>query len=242
MDLPDSPKLALFDGPEHGWAYVTALCHAGRTESDGVFPVARVLRLAGVSQGVADDLAEVGLWHLPGHDCPRCPQPPSGCAYVHDYLRHQRSADAARRAREAGRKAAATRWSHADRNANPMRTALPAACDPQCEPQCDFHANRNAEVEVEEEKKKTSSSSGRGRKRPAAPLPEAWMPNPGHVSYAQEHQIDMENEAAKFQDHAKSKDLRYVDWDAAFRTWLRNQVTWAKQRSPTRQEPRLWEQ
>lgn len=85
-------------------------------------------------------LAEVGLWHLPGHECGKCPQPKAGSAYIHDYLQHQRSADEAKdltsKRREAGRKGAAQRWSkpagdaqgdgesHAKSNGKPIASAM----------------------------------------------------------------------------------------------------------------------
>jgi hypothetical protein len=113
-DLPLNPKLAAIDDPAASWAYVVSLCYCGGSLTDGLFPVAAVIRLAGVAMANAMALVEQGLWHQPGHDCRRCPQPKTGQAVIHDYLRHQRSADEARtlteKRREAGRKGAKSRW------------------------------------------------------------------------------------------------------------------------------------
>lgn len=37
------------------------------------------------------ELIERGVWHERGHDCPKCPQPPVTCWYIHDYLDHNPS-------------------------------------------------------------------------------------------------------------------------------------------------------
>lgn len=114
VDLPDNPKLGLIDDPAAGWAHVVAICYCRQHRTDGSFPLAPLLRRAGVKRGVADRLFEVQLWHATGHSCDRCPQPIPGMAVVHDYLRHQQSADEINTLsdarREAGRKGAASRW------------------------------------------------------------------------------------------------------------------------------------
>uniref|UniRef100_UPI003F828525 hypothetical protein n=1 Tax=Actinosynnema sp. TaxID=1872144 RepID=UPI003F828525 len=96
VDLTLHPKLAELDDPAAGWAYVASLCYSGGSLTDGHFPIAAVIRIAGVDRSIADKLVEQGLWHLPGHDCERCDQPKPGQAVVHDYLQHQRSAEEVR--------------------------------------------------------------------------------------------------------------------------------------------------
>lgn len=130
VDLPLNPKLAELDDPATGWAYVVALCYSGQSFTDGHFPVAVVIRLAGVKRGTTTKLVAQGLWHLQGHDCERCEQPKAGYAVVHDYLEHQRSAEevrglSAKRA-EAGRRGAERRWS-AEGKANSMASATASA-------------------------------------------------------------------------------------------------------------------
>lgn len=62
-------------------------------------------------------------------------------------------------------------------------------------------------------------------KRKTTALPDDWAPSGKH------HQLSMElgftrdrtkHEAEQFRDRALAKGERYLDWDAAFRTWLRN--------------------
>lgn len=113
-DLPLNPKLAAIDDPAASWAYVVSISYCGGSFTDGHFVIAAVIRLAGVDKAIATALVEQELWHLPGHECDRCPQPKPGHAYVHDYLQHQRSADEVRdltsKRRDAGRAGAAARW------------------------------------------------------------------------------------------------------------------------------------
>lgn len=170
VDLPLSPKLAAIDDPAVSWLYVCALCYCGQNLTDGHFPTGPVTRLAGSDPTGLQQLADAGMVHLPGHGCRRCPQPRKGSAFVHDYLRHQRSAEQAERAREAGRNAAAARWGDADRNADRIAngnadgstngiadstaTGMQVACGAQCEghltcgSHCPSYAEPNAEVEV----------------------------------------------------------------------------------------------
>jgi hypothetical protein len=58
-------------------------------------------------------------------------------------------------------------------------------------------------------------------KERASSLPSGWAPNQGHAEVATEERVDLEREATKFRDHAASEGRRQLDWDAAFRNWLR---------------------
>lgn len=74
------------------------------------------------------------------------------------------------------------------------------------------------------------------RKR-AGQLPDDWKPNEVHLGYAAENDLDIDAEAEQFIDHHRAKGSTMKDWDAAFRTWLRNAVKWRKD-NPGRQAPR----
>ncbi|MCA1781891.1 MAG: hypothetical protein LC679_06865 [Intrasporangiaceae bacterium] len=104
---------------------------------------------------------------------------------------------------KAGRKAAAMRW-HSDSNAN----ALGDAKQPQ--------SNANAE----ESRVEDSTKSG-ARKR-ATQLPKDWKPKDGHAEIATEMGASLEVEQVQFCDYHTAKGSTFKDWDAAFRTWLRN--------------------
>jgi len=65
------------------------------------------------------------------------------------------------------------------------------------------------------------------RKR-AAQLPSDWQPNDTHRIFAANNSLNLEAEVEQFTDHHRAKGSTMKDWDAAFRTWLRNAVKWRK--------------
>lgn len=176
VDLPLNPKLAMIDDPVAGWAYVVSLCYCGQNLTDGSFPMPVVLRLAGVKAAIGKRLVQAGLWHESGHTCEDCPQPLAGMTVVHDYLKHQRSADEVKGLRdarqEAGRKGAASRWSgngdgnshgSSDSKSHSKRTAGGMANGSQ--------PDGNPMPEGEGEGKKKTSSSSPSAAADAAPAP-----------------------------------------------------------------------
>jgi hypothetical protein len=106
--LPEHRKIVAAGG-DAAWLHVCALAYASRNLTDGFIPSAYLPQLSDRRQPakLAAKLCEVCLWHAPGHDCKRCPQPPAGEYVIHDYLEHQRSA--ARVAEVSGKRAAAGR-------------------------------------------------------------------------------------------------------------------------------------
>jgi hypothetical protein len=76
------------------------------------------------------------------------------------------------------------------------------------------------------------ASAPRNRAKPKRHLPDDWTPNDAHRAYAAENGIDVDHEAGQFRSHAESKDRQQVDWDAAFRNWLGNNVKWDQPRTP----------
>jgi hypothetical protein len=70
----------------------------------------------------------------------------------------------------------------------------------------------------------------RKQKPSATSRPENWQPTKANQEYAATHGLDGEHEATAFCAHHDSKGNLFVDWDAAYRTWLANQVRWNQQR------------
>ena len=60
------------------------------------------------------------------------------------------------------------------------------------------------------------------RKARAVPLPEQWAPDDYHHPMAHELGVSLFEEMDKFKDFHQSRGNRFVDWDRAFNTWLRN--------------------
>ena len=72
------------------------------------------------------------------------------------------------------------------------------------------------------------------RRKPEVEIPEGWVPNDRNISDALDRgfsQMEIDHEADKFRNHHLSKQSRYRDWDAAWRTWLANAIKWRGQHS-----------
>lgn len=53
-------------------------------------------------------------------------------------------------------------------------------------------------------------------------MPDGWSPSDAHRAMAAELGVSVDAERAAFTDHHLAKRSTFADWDAAFRTWLRN--------------------
>lgn len=113
LDLPGHPKIV--DAPAATkWLDVCGEIVSKKDLTDGVIRPSVALAEADVPQKHANDLIRRGRWHKPGHDCPKCDQPPAGHVVIHDFLEHQQSRDevneSKRKKSQAGKKGAAKRW------------------------------------------------------------------------------------------------------------------------------------
>jgi hypothetical protein len=70
----------------------------------------------------------------------------------------------------------------------------------------------------------------RAKRRTA--MPADWAPNDKHREIASELNLDCDAKAVDFHDHHTAKGSLFADWDAAFRTWLRNAPSFANSRQP----------
>ena len=59
-----------------------------------------------------------------------------------------------------------------------------------------------------------------------------WAPRSEELALAASLSVDPTREAAAFRDHHSAKGSRFVDWNAAFRTWLRNAVRFGRGGGP----------
>ncbi len=92
----------------------------------------------------------------------------------------------------------------------------------------------------------TPSVEGVSRKRSATPstkpnratvLPENFVPNETAEAIARETGVDLQREFASFCDHHTAKASTFSDWQAAFRTWLRNASKFHQPRQAQRSVP-----
>lgn len=74
------------------------------------------------------------------------------------------------------------------------------------------------------------------RKRSGArrKLHDGWAPNDTHRRIAAECGVAVDAEATQFRDHHAAKGTLMLDWDAAFRTWLRNAARWGQRSGQAR--------
>ena len=79
-------------------------------------------------------------------------------------------------------------------------------------------------------------------KRKAAPrgaarrcqIPDNWAPNTVSYAYGSKRGLtpeEMNHEADQFRNDAVAKQKRFIDWQAAFRTWLGNSAKWKAERA-----------
>lgn len=73
-----------------------------------------------------------------------------------------------------------------------------------------------------------TTSRTTSRKKSETGFPEGWKPNKNHAALASERSVDLREQAVQFEDHHRAKGSRYVNWDLAFNTWLRNASRWSK--------------
>lgn len=71
----------------------------------------------------------------------------------------------------------------------------------------------------------------------ASLIPEDWEPNEKGRQFALDRDIGIDAEVDKFIDHHRQRGNKYLDWNAAWRTWCRNHRTWADEKRGTDHVP-----
>ncbi len=67
-------------------------------------------------------------------------------------------------------------------------------------------------------------------KKKSSSMPEGFSPAPSHHKMAEEYGISLQEEFDKFIDHHLSKGSKFIDWNRALNTWLRNAKGFQKSR------------
>lgn len=141
---------------------------------------------------------------------------------------------------EVARAAAKSRWAQKpnENNGCDDADAVPA--------QCDGNANQKPEARDQKEREAPPLSPLATPKRPeprGARLPDDWLPPPWSDEFAERVglPVDAVNaEADKFRDYwraAAGAKGRKLDWDATWRTWVRNAVEYRSKRGPPSGKP-----
>jgi len=90
------------------------------------------------------------------------------------------------------------------------------------------------EVKPEEPKKPKKESAKRAHR-----MPEGWQPKEQTLHWARNGTIGATDDQIReqlehFRDHAAANGKRFVDWDKAFQTWMRNAKEWGRIKGDSR--------
>lgn len=198
--------------------HIGSIGYAAQHLTDGVVPVALVLRLTGATRRDADALVGAGLWADLG----------DGNVQIHDYLEHQRSAAQAKAAEASGKKAALARWDATrtpDRdtpgNADRMRTAEGDA----------------SEGPMRREREEREIESGPRKRGTRLPDPYPITTKMRTWATTETPTVDVNREHAKFCDYWAAvpgqKGVK-LDWGGTWRNWMRRA---AENATPGRRTP-----
>lgn len=179
--------------PSAGWLWTRAGSYCAHQLTDGAVKRA-VLVLLGGSSHIANELVDAGLWDAvkDGYQ-------------FHDWDKYQPTREEVESKRES--------WKERQRAARSKRVSRGDTLG---------DSERESASPVPSRPVPSSSSTKKSVRKPETRLPDDWTPNATHVRIASEAGVDGRREEAQFRDHAAANDRLQRDWDAAFRTWLRN--------------------
>jgi hypothetical protein len=150
-DVLDASSIALI-------MHVASILYCAQHSTDGEVAIRTMQRKAGGSEVDSQLLIDAGLWHVTGHECDSCPEVPTGKAYVHDFLRHNRSSEAVKGKSAKASAAANVRWGN---KPNAMQDAMRNASETQCsEDESAMHR------EIDREKENLTSEVANAKSRP----------------------------------------------------------------------------
>ena len=201
-----NPKVAAvaIESPAAVLLHIAAMGYAAQHLTDGVVPLALVMRIAGATKDDAELLFKHSLL-VDRHD---------GDAEVHDYLEHQRSASQAKRAEVAGQIGAHARW-HADRTADGNADRI---AEGTAEPM------RHPMPREREEREIKTAPRKRGTR-----IPDDFTVTDDMATWARAEVpgVDIRWETTKFVDYWQgvpgAKGVK-LDWVGTWRNWMRRQI------------------
>lgn len=91
--------------------------------------------------------------------------------------------------------------------------------------------DNSKEKDISSAASRTRENAGSKKKAPLHPLPVDWRPSDKAIAFAANGKVSatpeqIENQIERFCNNALAKGLTYLDWDAAFRTWMLNARQW----------------
>lgn len=213
-------------------ALIDTWCWSKRQRTDGFVPDATWQRRYPAK--VRAELTNVGLLEVA-----------EGGVQVHDWSEHQQTtveSDELRAKRAAagaagGRAKASKRLAIATNMQEQTASKVLASASPLAKQTA---SKSVAEKSREEEIPPLSPpEGGKPKRRRATSMPDDWKPNRQHLDLARELNVPTAGLAEQFTDHHHAKGSTFIDWDAAFRTWIRNAAKYDRTSNvhPLRPEP-----
>jgi hypothetical protein len=95
----------------------------------------------------------------------------------------------------------------------------------------EIEALSNKGFQVTKERSKSASVKKKSVRSQKTRLPESWEPKESQKQQIRDKypKLNLTEEAEKFQDYHRAKGSSFADWDAAFRTWVRNAEKFRRQ-------------
>lgn len=213
--------------------WVVAGSWASQNGTDGWVPEDELDRWDDDWKMLAERLVDAGYWWVEDHGGE------AGYGF-HDWHDYNLPTDSAAKSGEYGNH---VRWHEKRGRVDPECEHCPKEPDPS--DSLPDIAPRSAPDRRPDRSTPTQPDPSPARSQPvgarrARQLPSDWQPNEGHRTFAAENRLNLDAEAEQFADHHRAKGSTMKDWDAAFRTWLRNAVKWRKDApavAPTRSLP-----
>jgi len=229
LDHPKTKRLRRRLGAEAVLAHIALMCFAAKYRIDGTFH--------GMDDAEVEEAA--GWGGKPGALVAALTDPAiglldrdvGGALALHDWMEHNRYAAGARERSELGRRGADARW---NRRTEGGRHAVGNAGS---------NAEGNAEGNAPAPAPPPSPSpspSPKGRERGGAggtrsprktPAPETFHLTERLKAWAARKSLvieDLEAEIDPFLAHHRAKGNTFADWEAAFQTWVNNELKWGR--------------
>lgn len=96
----------------------------------------------------------------------------------------------------------------------------------------DVTRNRREEKRREEKKEDSSTAAAKKKTAPRTQLPEGFQPNAAGTKAATDAGLNVSNELRRFCDHHDSKGSLMANWQAAWRTWVNNAISYGRGKAP----------
>lgn len=197
---PEHPKVTAA-GHLAGWLDVCAMAYCNRQLTDGFVAKSMVPRLSTVPAPMkrAAELVAAGRW-----------TEVDGGFQIHDYLAYQKTADQIRRDRDgAAERQAKFRSRHAGSNAVTNGPVTPSPIP--------IPKEQTLSVVPDE----PVATAGKRK----TPTPDGMEVTPVMTEWAVANGIRTDvlaDQTERFLDHHRSKGSKFIDWTAAWRTWMKN--------------------